>query len=408
MKKILLFSLLSHCFDLTAQDHPTCDGLRYRTDVFADVESTKGLKYGEGTTINGTFKELYLDVYEPVGDLAENRPAIVLAFGGSFIAGERSNLEWLCEAFARKGFVAVTIDYRLYDLPLFPLPTAEEMQIVVTKTISDMKAAIRFLREDAATENQFRVDPDLVFAGGISAGAIVAAHTAALDSTDTITPELMDIISANGGFDGNTSSNFQYSSEVQGLINFSGGLNDAYWIDADDPPIFSVHDEFDGTVPYAEGFASIFGFNIIYMEGSGVMHEVADSVGVNNSLLTIVGSNSHVSYFNANQAAGTLAQSAGFLHDLFCSPVSSVKGAVEKLSAVTVYPNPSAGQLFVKSEEAHDLLHLTLFNAIGQQTGSWENAATLDLSSCEAGVYFLKIEDRKTNASTMRKVLINR
>ena len=149
MKYLLPICFLLLTISTTAQNHATCDGMRYIDDVFANVDVTAGLKYGEGTTINNNFQELYLDVYEPAGDDAEMRPAIILAFGGSFIGGERTDLDWLCEAYAKKGFVAVTIDYRLYDLPLFPLPTEEEMQNVVTKAVGDMKAAIRFLREDA-------------------------------------------------------------------------------------------------------------------------------------------------------------------------------------------------------------------------------------------------------------------
>ena len=94
---------------------------------------------------------------------------------------------------------------------------------------------------------------------------------------------------ANGGIEGNSSDNFEYSSEVQGLVNFSGGLNDSGWIDENDPPFVSVHDDMDGVVPYGSDFAKIFGIPIIYMEGSGKCHEVGDSLGIVNQLKTVQG-----------------------------------------------------------------------------------------------------------------------
>ena len=67
-------------------------------------------------------QKLYLDVYEPVSDIATERPAIVLAFGGGFISGTRGDIQFLCERFVKKGYVVVSIDYGLHDLPLIPLP----------------------------------------------------------------------------------------------------------------------------------------------------------------------------------------------------------------------------------------------------------------------------------------------
>ena len=55
----------------------------------------------------------------------------------------------LCNDYAKRGFVAVSIDYRLYDLPLFPFPQAEQMEEVVVKTIVDMRATLSFLVNDA-------------------------------------------------------------------------------------------------------------------------------------------------------------------------------------------------------------------------------------------------------------------
>ncbi len=404
MKNVLTFAFLICVTQLFSQDHPTCDGQRYRNEVFTETEMTTGIKYGENTTIFDNFQELYLDIFQPVGDEAEARPVVLLAFGGSFVGGEREALHFLCNAYAKKGFVAVTIDYRLYDGDLFPLPTPENMQDVVVKSIGDMKAAIRFLKEDAATDNEYRIDPDLIFVGGVSAGGITAMHTAVLDSTDVIPENLRLIVEENGGFEGNSSSNYEYSSDVAGVINFSGGLNDASWIDAEDPPFVSIHDEFDGTVPYSTGFASIFGFDIIYLEGSERCHFTADSVSVLNSLKTIEGSSGHVSYFNSDaNTALNVKHTTDFLFEIIC-PSIMVNAEDHHLENIHIYPNPASGQLFI--DYASDQIVLNLYSSLGQKVGNWSNAHRIDISQYNTGRYFLKITDMDNGQSLTHSIII--
>jgi len=407
MKKISYILLLFISFQLTAQDHPTCDGDRYSSDIFENFTATTALKYGEGSTFSGNFQELFLDIYEPEGDTETLRPLIILAFGGSFIGGEREDMAFLCEAYAKKGYVAATIDYRLYDGPFFPIPSAEDMTDVVVKSISDMKAAIRYMREDAATTNLYKIDPDNIFVGGISAGAITAAHTAVIDSTDVFTDDLLEILEANGGWEGNTSDNFEYSSEVQGYINFSGGLNDASWMDATDPPFMSVHDDNDGVVPYGEGFASIFGFDIIYLEGSEILHQEADEEGVVNLLYTIENSDGHVSYMgNAEGREENINRSADFLYDLLCADyVSGIENEYAELEGFSISPNPTSGLINLKTDNIQNL-QSTVFNAFGQNLGTWENTSQIDLSSLGSGVYFLETINEISKERAMTRVIV--
>lgn len=409
MKQLLLAVLA--CFlipatFLSAQEYPGCDGSRYRADVFTDVSVTTDLKFGEGVTIGGNAQELFLDVYEPVGDEQSMRPLIILAFGGSFISGERQDLESLCEAYARMGYVAVTIDYRLYDLPLVPFPTADEMRDVVVKSLSDYKAAIRYMREDAATDNQFRIDPDQVFVGGVSAGAIAAAHTAVLQETDDIDEFLLGLIEANGGFEGNSSTNTEYSSEVQGYINMSGALNDASWIDENDPPFVSVHDDMDITVPYSDGFAQVLGVSIVYLEGSRSMQLRADSVNVTNELMTIDNSFGHVSYLGTPEDfTTTMTFTASFVHDQICGEIVNVQDVSPELQAVQVFPNPTVDRIQVKNPEGL-VLGLRLLDVSGRTLLEQNNSTELWVANQPAGVYWLEVTDRSTAERTVLKVVL--
>jgi len=399
---LVLFTFSS--FLLLAQDHPSCDNSRYIDDVFTAIDSTVGVYYGEGVTISGDTIDLFMDIYEPAGDQIEERPVLLLAFGGSFIAGEREDLAWLCRRYAQKGFIAATIDYRLYDLPLFPLPSAQEMEIVVTKSIADFKGAIRYLRSEIDNGNPYKLDKDLFFVGGISAGSIAAAHTAMLDETDNYSQQIQDIIDAEGGLEG-TVNDLPYSSEVQGYVNFSGGLNDSKWIDATDPPFISVHEDGDPTVPYAGGFANIFGFDIIYLEGSKLLMEVADSLNITNHLKTFE-SNQHVGYFfDDDETTEVIDLTSSFLHDIICEDdLFSSTENLELIPSLALSPNPTSGTIYI---QASNLVAETIivYNAIGERIFSTPFNRKIDLSHLKRGIYYVTVADKNNHQTRMEKLI---
>jgi acetyl esterase/lipase len=373
--------------------HPTCDGIRY-TGFGYTPAATTGIQYGNATTIGGTNQDLFLDFYEPAGDVATSRPLVIVAFGGSFISGTRQDMDWMCEYYASLGYTAATIDYRLYDGPLIPLPDSVAMTEEVLMAVSDMKAAIRFFKEDAANANTYRVDTNFIFVGGISAGGIAAAHTALLDSTDAIESYIQPLLAANGGWTGNSSTNTQHTDNVRGLINFSGALRKASYIDANDPDIFSVHDDGDGVVPYASGAASIFGIPIITMEGSFLMDQQAQSVSVPSELITIPG-NGHVSYFSGGSALGDsiMSQSAQFLYNIVCPQFVGLEH--ENGLDVELYPNPVHNELNV-SWESGAVYKVTLVNAMGQTLQehklNGKTFLTLPMQGLSDGYYYLYME----------------
>lgn len=409
MKQLLLatvFLFITASTGLLAQTYPGCDGERYRSDVFQEVQVTTDLQFGEGVTIAGNTQQLFLDVYEPMGDQLEARPVVMLAFGGSFITGERQDLESLCQAYARQGYVAVTIDYRLYDLPLIPFPTADEMREVVVKALSDYKAAIRFMREDAATNNQFKVDPEQIFIGGVSAGAIAAAHTAVMQDTDEIDEFLLGLIEDNGGFEGNSSDNTEYSSEVQGFISMSGALNDASWIDENDPPFVSIHEDMDITVPYSTGFAQVLGVNIVYLEGGREMQLRADSVGVVNELRTIENSFEHVGYFDTpEEFTSTINFTTSFVHDQICGDIVNVQDISPELQAIRVFPNPTTEWIQLQNPEGLPL-RVRLMDANGRLLKEAVNTNQLSVEEQASGLYYLEVLDLRNQQRNVLEVVV--
>lgn len=385
----IFFSVIS----LFAQYHPSCNGLRYRVDVFENVKVTKDIEYSEATTIGGKSKKLFLDVYEPVSDIVTERPIILFAFGGSFISGTRSDMQFLCERFAKKGYVAVSIDYRLYDLPLFPLPTETEIQDVVVRAVKDMKGALRYLDDDAKASNKYRIDTNWLFVGGISAGAIVANHTAMLDYNDVCSPDLVRIINNHSPIYGITDSDT--SIKIRGVLSYSGGLHNESWLDASDPPIISYHDDGDGIVPYKDGFATIFGQNIIFINGSYVMDSVANDVGVLSELNTVEGSLGHVSYFlMPSKATEVIDQSALFMYNMICGETSDVE-ELEEIKPYSFGPNPCQNSIVfhLNGVGTIEILDLTGRSVLKQNIS---NSGVINFSQVASGHYLMQIRIGET------------
>lgn len=105
-------------------------------------------------------QHLMLNIALPTENAAP-RPAVVCIHGGGFRAGDRKGWNDRCRRLAERGFIAVTIDYRL--APRYPFPAAVE----------DCKAAVRWLRLNA---DKYRIDPDRIGAVGDSAGGHLAQY----------------------------------------------------------------------------------------------------------------------------------------------------------------------------------------------------------------------------------------
>jgi len=169
---VALVAVVAGC-DLHRARPPGDAPLRYRDEVFADVAVTPGLPYGEAVTQEGETQTLLLDLYRPVGDTVTARPAIVWIHGGGFRQGTRTSPEIVDQAtaFARKGFVGVSISYRLTATGCFPVSASCLQAIIDAK--HDAQAAVRWLRANATT---YGIDPTRIAAAGTSAGAITALN----------------------------------------------------------------------------------------------------------------------------------------------------------------------------------------------------------------------------------------
>ena len=124
-----------------------CDG-RYQNEIFNDVTTTT-VEYTDVYDWSITNSGSDMDIYQPVGDTANNRPLIIFAHGGVYVAGDKTNPTMVssCNAFAKKGYVTASIQYILTSSTNLLLPNASEILTqTVVNSVSDMKAAIRYFR----------------------------------------------------------------------------------------------------------------------------------------------------------------------------------------------------------------------------------------------------------------------
>ena len=150
-------------------------------------------------TVGG--EKLQLDMVVPQAEAP--LPCVLFLHGGAWKSGSRKDLsrpsfydtgapgKCLLDVFAARGFIAVSVSYRLVPKDRFPAQ------------IQDVRTAIRFLRLNA---KEYNVDPDRIGVAGFSSGG----HLAALAGTAPKDPE----------FDGLLYP--EQSSRVQCVVDFFG------------------------------------------------------------------------------------------------------------------------------------------------------------------------------------------
>jgi para-nitrobenzyl esterase len=260
-------------------------GGRYYQPVFANVTTTSGVAYATAPTYTGVAQTLTMDIYQPAGDTVKRRPLVIFAHQGGFFLGSKTDpyMVAICTRMARLGYVAASIDYRLGFAVTglaSPADTAGVAQAAI-RGMQDMRAAVRFFRNDAATAKTYRVYSNYIVVGGSSAGAFIALEAGYLDKASEV-PAYVGL-AALGGLEG-TGGNAAYSSTVAAVLNLSGATESPNIIEAGNAPLCSVHGTADATVPYFQGRIGGGLLPPKYVYGSGRLNPRASAVGVRNTL----------------------------------------------------------------------------------------------------------------------------
>jgi predicted esterase len=115
---------------------------------------------------------LYLDTYVDQSIVVkERRPVMIYVHGGGFSAGSRKNAaqEMFNRHFAEKGFVSVSINYRLALAPENKY-NVKGMDEAVRIANEDLVSATNFILSKA---DEWQADPSTILISGGSAGAII-------------------------------------------------------------------------------------------------------------------------------------------------------------------------------------------------------------------------------------------
>ncbi len=198
---------------------------RYFDAVFTGVDVSRDLTYGSALNrYTQQVETLQLDLYQPRGDDAPRRAAVVVVHGGGFVSGDKASLQFrrLCTHLAERGYLAVSINYRLA-----PRGTAVG-QPVITDAAHDFKAAVRYLRRNART---YHIDTGRIACLGSSAGAFTVLDGAYVPGEGS---------SGNPGF----------SSRVHAVVDLWGGILDVTNLEAGEAPLCIIHGTSDPVVTY--------------------------------------------------------------------------------------------------------------------------------------------------------------
>jgi acetyl esterase/lipase len=116
---------------------------------FDDLNITRDVAYGAGNRQS-------LDIYASRAPVGRPRPVIVFLYGGGWTSGAKADYAWVGGALARRGYVAVVPDYRLYPQVHWP------------QFLDDGALAVKWVRDHVTS---YGGDPSALVLMGHSAGA---------------------------------------------------------------------------------------------------------------------------------------------------------------------------------------------------------------------------------------------
>ena len=343
MKKIIfsIFGLFFIVFSALAQQLPN----RYLQDVSSSFQVTKDVVFSTNIPTVKSFNlfgnklanedsygqvktTLKMNIYRPTNDTLSKRPVIIFAFGGGFVNGSRTekSMTKLCEAFAKRGFVTATIDYRLG----MNISDKELSKRAVYRALQDGRAAVRFFRKNASN---YGVDPNQVYISGHSAGAFLAYQSVYLDRDSerpTSTRSYFgraDLGGLDAIGDNKTYSNRSLvSGKADGVMGFAGALGDLSYIEnSSEVPGVYFHSSNDNTVPYNSGepFSIISwlpGFNLPTVYGSNQMNNRANIVNAEHNFYSYTNRGHNVHFDGSNLYSDITPYGSQYFYDKLLKP----------------------------------------------------------------------------------------
>lgn len=329
MKKLvlpfyLLVGLLTISLASSAQN-------RYVDDIFSSFTKVSNIPYDSNRSFNILFgsgypvpavnnnpfitANLLCDVYTPTGDTMTNRPVVLVLGTGSYIpvyankqaTGSKNDsaIVELCSRFAKKGYVAVAVNYRQgwrATSSVQEVATQDLLQATY-RGMQDVRNCIRFLRSNAT---MYGIDTSKIVVGGQGTGGYIALAFGTVDKASEIetNPKFLrgdftpmvnrDTLGDWTGIGGAPYFNYTgdpaVSSSAHMIFNYGGAMGDSAWLEANSLPMVGLHVVSDPFAPYKTGDVRVpQGPTVIQSaSGAGVVIPMANSLGVNAKLNSVI------------------------------------------------------------------------------------------------------------------------
>lgn len=263
---------------------------------------------------------LRMDIYQPDPSVDEvsARPVVLYLHTGNALPppqngspnGTRkdSTAVEMCRQFARRGYVAVSMSYRLGWNPLAPTEQQRRGQLLnaIYRAIHDVRHCVRGLKQGALQgTNPYEICPDRIIVVGEGTGGYISLANATLDDPaelyiekfrpDPFNPSVSYVDSTQvgniHGLGGNLNlyrpNGFDY--ETQFCVNLGGALADTSWLSPGDVPMVAFHTAFDPFAPFTEGIVIVptTGGPVVPVQGSNLFMELVNQYGNNAGFASI-------------------------------------------------------------------------------------------------------------------------
>ncbi len=258
---------------------------------------------------------LRMDIYQPDQnvDCDEHRALFIFVHTGNALPpplngspnGTRkdSSAVEMCKRMAKRGYVAVSMSYRLGWNPLSSDPNVRRGTLLnaIYRAIHDVKQCIRTLKAGAAGPNDLHVDPNNIVLYGEGTGGYISLASATLNHASELyiekfRPDPFDptvsyvdstLVGNIEGFGGQFCLYRPngFDSHFNFCVNAGGALADTSWLEPGDVPMVAFHTVFDPFAPFTEGIVIVptTGEQVVPVQGSNLFMQLANSYGNNSS-----------------------------------------------------------------------------------------------------------------------------
>ncbi len=319
MKKLL--HTISLMIGLLALQQGFAQTGRYFEEIFNTINVESNVVYGTNfhftppITVNPSNPQqgpLLMDIYTPAGDAETSRPLVIYLHDGSFLpqyfngttSGSRtdSQIVEICNRFARRGFVASSMSYRLGWDPLNASADVRRGTLLnaVYRAIHDAQTAVRFFKKSVAENgNPYGVDTSRIVLFGQGSGGFVTYAYNSLDRIEELQLEKFLDINGNmfintalvGNIDGtggfvNNYNHPGYSNNISMIVNLAGAIGDSSWLEAGDKPVVAFHTVDNAAVPFDDGIVIVptTGEAVVSVSGSKYVVGESNALGIQDDL----------------------------------------------------------------------------------------------------------------------------